>query len=367
MKKVLIFLLFALGVQVASAQNDKPLSLRACSGDVEAQIEMGDAYLRGEGVAQNYKEAIYWYNLAARQSNLVAYIKLANCYAHGFGTALNTKKALNLCYKGKECDDALLHQEEQLTKQALLGDMKAQYQIGEAYRLGKGYKKSTDKAIFWYELAAKQECVLAQRQAGHCYRTKGVKYAKSAAYWFRRGAEQGCMDCQNELGKCYEDPFGVKQDYWQAVHWYRKSAEQGCAAAQYNLGRCYADGIGVKKDPTTAVYWYENSAVQGYASAECNLGWCYENGFGVDQDAHKAIYLYQQAARHGDAIGQYNFASCLAERSNYKEALPWYRKSAKQGYANAMLALANCYWYGRGVPYDYGKYKYWFNLYKRNK
>lgn len=38
-------------------------------GDAEAQVSLGNGYLRGEGVAMNKKKAAKWFLLAAEQGN----------------------------------------------------------------------------------------------------------------------------------------------------------------------------------------------------------------------------------------------------------------------------------------------------------
>ena len=44
----------------------KPL---AEQGNVDAQFNLGQMYLRGDGVSQDFKEAARWYTVAAEQGN----------------------------------------------------------------------------------------------------------------------------------------------------------------------------------------------------------------------------------------------------------------------------------------------------------
>ena len=50
-----------------------------------AQSSLGLAYEKGQGVPQNYQEAVQWYRLAAAQGNQSAQINLAVMYTHGTG------------------------------------------------------------------------------------------------------------------------------------------------------------------------------------------------------------------------------------------------------------------------------------------
>jgi uncharacterized protein len=51
--------------------------LSAEQGDAEAQYNLGWMYYEGQGVPQDYKEAVKWYRLSAEQGNERAQINLA--------------------------------------------------------------------------------------------------------------------------------------------------------------------------------------------------------------------------------------------------------------------------------------------------
>jgi len=59
----------------------------------EEQFAMGDRYYNGDGVEQEYKQAVYWYTQAAQQGHADAQRNLALCYAKGKGVELDYKKA----------------------------------------------------------------------------------------------------------------------------------------------------------------------------------------------------------------------------------------------------------------------------------
>ena len=60
----------------------KPL---AEAGDATAQNNIGALYRDGQGVVQDYREAVRWYRLAAEQGLAHAQSNLASQYAHGIG------------------------------------------------------------------------------------------------------------------------------------------------------------------------------------------------------------------------------------------------------------------------------------------
>ncbi len=59
--------------------------LAAEEGDVDAQFNLGNMYRKGEGVPQDDKEAFRWYRLAAEQGDVVAQLNLGVMYVKGEG------------------------------------------------------------------------------------------------------------------------------------------------------------------------------------------------------------------------------------------------------------------------------------------
>jgi hypothetical protein len=61
--------------------------LAAAQGDPQAQFYLGVAYYRGQGVPRDYQEAAKWYRLAADQGHSGAQVLLGDLYAEGKGVA----------------------------------------------------------------------------------------------------------------------------------------------------------------------------------------------------------------------------------------------------------------------------------------
>ena len=94
--------------------------------------------------------------------------------------------------------------------------------------------KDYPEALRWYRKAAEQGDARAQYNLGNMYRNgRGVKQDNHEAMrWYRKAAEQGEALAQSNLGVMYAEGRGVKRDDREAVRWYRKAAEQGHASAQ---------------------------------------------------------------------------------------------------------------------------------------
>ena len=61
------------------------LLTRADSGDVYAQVMLGDMFSAGEGVDQDYAEAARWYRIAAKRGVAKAQLSLGLLYSKGQG------------------------------------------------------------------------------------------------------------------------------------------------------------------------------------------------------------------------------------------------------------------------------------------
>src|SRR5258705_10708467 len=61
------------------------MKAQANQGNADAQLKLGDAYLRGRGVAQNNAEAVRLFREAADKGNADAQYALGSLYAAGIG------------------------------------------------------------------------------------------------------------------------------------------------------------------------------------------------------------------------------------------------------------------------------------------
>lgn len=119
---------------------DLTLVASAEQGDPRAQLRLGMAYLKGDGVERNPATAIKWIERAAAQ-----------------------------------------------------GYAEAQYALGAMHHSGRGALQSFPVAFRWFELAAQQNHADAQFSLGLMYRSgQGVPVDKAKAYtWFNLAAAQG--------------------------------------------------------------------------------------------------------------------------------------------------------------------------------
>ena len=189
-------------------------------------------------------------------------------------------------------------------KAAEQGDANAQFNLGLMYAQGQGVTQNYKEAVKWYTKAAEQGVAAAQSNLGVMYdQGQGVtQNYREAVKRYRKAAEQGVAAAQYNLGVRYDQGQGVTQNYKEAVKWYTKAANQGFAFAQAKLGFMYDQGRGVTQNYKEAVKWYTKAANQGFANAQSDLGGMYGNGQGVVQDYVMAHMWWNLAASNGNAI-----------------------------------------------------------------
>ena len=73
-----------------SAKLYRPL---AKQGNAYARLNLGMMYYRGQGVPQDYMEAVMWYRLAAKQDNANAQLDLGMMYENGQGVLQDNTQA----------------------------------------------------------------------------------------------------------------------------------------------------------------------------------------------------------------------------------------------------------------------------------
>ena len=111
----------------------------AKEGNSSAQFNLGQIYLRGQGVPKDYKTAGKWYTLAAEQGDAGAQSNLGLMYDNGEGVPENDKTAVKW-----------------FTLAAEQGFVFAQFNLGAMYAEGNGVIQDYVRAHMWWNIAASQ-------------------------------------------------------------------------------------------------------------------------------------------------------------------------------------------------------------------
>ena len=138
----------------------------------------------------------------------------------------------------------------------------------------------------------------------------GRRSTEEALKWDLLGARQGHGRSMNNLGWMFENGKGVNMDTQKAFLWYTKSANVGDVCGQNSLGHLYAQGVRGLIEPNyqLAIEYFEKAIQNKYtdaknclALANVNLGEMYEGGKGVNRRSKdRALSLYSEAVNLGN-------------------------------------------------------------------
>lgn len=140
---------------------------------------------------------------------------------------------------------------------------------------------------------------------------------------------------------------------------------QGDLRAQAELGARYGRGDGVPQDVEKAVRLLTEAAERNDPDALYWLGTAYTNGVGVPKNEAQAVLLYERAAAQGHAEAQYVLAVMISTGQggispNWAAAIPFFWKSADQGFPLAEFMMGYAYQQGQGVDRNPEIAAYWY-------
>jgi len=109
------------------------------SGHPQCQVNMGNYYREGEVVKYNPRAAFCWFMRAAKQGYWYGQISVADCYFKGDGVKQDYKEAVKWYeLAGTNPDKEIFDWNH------------AALQLAQCYREGLGVKKDLEKAAEWY-------------------------------------------------------------------------------------------------------------------------------------------------------------------------------------------------------------------------
>jgi TPR repeat protein len=397
---------------------DQNYLAQAEHGDLEAQFQVGQAYLYGMATKADPAEARKWLEKAAARGHADAQFLLATLYEQGVAGPVDVAGALNL-YRAA----------------AAQGENRAMVRAGHLLRA----RREPQEARKWLERAAGNAEPEAQLDLGLLEAEAGN--VQQAGMWIDRAAsdldaaryfqaplhppvdQAKLAPFERALARLWGaggpiDPAGAKADFETlaaqghpaamyylaelltedsrqpgatkaANEWYRKSALAGYAAAQMVASRL--DGMNEK----VSREWLRKAAAQGIPEAQFALG---SELYHEDASREEGRALLEKAARQGNVAAayslssngrlgfhvggdkktqaqddwlrfaaergfsqaQHSLATRLVEQGNVKDAIPWFERAVEQRDFNAARDLAEMYAQGKGVPKDLATAASWY-------
>ena len=209
------------------------LKKKVDSGDMHYSDSLGYAYEFGIGTSLSIKEAMKYYEMAAKQNNTLGMTNLADLYIQED----KLKKAKPLLVKAAEKEHGY-----------------AQYLL--AMNFFDLYSENNKEALHWLERAASNDEPYALYQLG-LYYSEANDLAKAIKY-YQRAAELNNADALLELYYIYGEGVGVEQDDDKALFFLKKAAELGAQEAIEELAAQALSGEG-NMDAKEAEYWIKKA------------------------------------------------------------------------------------------------------------
>jgi TPR repeat protein len=263
-------------------------------GHVHDQIALGNAYLSGRGVNQDFKLAAYWYEKAAGA-----------------------------------------------------GDPLAQNEIGYFYQIGLGVSHDSTRAVHWFQLAAAGGFVDAKVNLAVAYMWgNGVQQdQRLGEQLIREAADKGSGTGAAYMGEMYYFGIGMKQDQTAAEPWYEKGAKLHNSLALYRIGVILSRPADHPRNLQRSAALMRESASAGFVPAMHSLGMLMINHPEFMASQEEALSLLNEAAADGTwkssvVLGILSRDGKLVPKDD-KEAYFHFKVAALQGGNEATALVAN--------------------------
>lgn len=250
----------------------------------------------------------------------------------------------------------------QIRKNALAGDVSAQYYLSLAYEDGFRVARSLELSFYWCLEAAKKDHPAAQFRLSNMYSIgKGLpKPDKDLAFqWLSEAAKNGHTKAKHQLAKRFLFNNPHKNCCIEARRWFRSAAASGNAKSYYYLGFMHIYGIGCTKNPVRAFSYFKSGANLGNMDCEAALGTMYERGEGCFRNTGLSEYWYERAAAKGHAGAQFALSILYLGTEKNKSAAVWASIAAHRGIPPAQAIMAKFFAHGIGVEADISEALMW--------
>lgn len=328
---------------------DSELLFRANNHEMDAMLEVANAYYHGLNVEPDDGEMFKWYSdiIKLNPDCALALCRLGNCYKFGWGVEENPNKAVEL-YK----------------QAANLNNIEAHYHLARAYKYGTGAEQDYKLAVKHFLIAVDGKDSDAMVELGDMYKGGiGVEQDDALAVkYYKLSAEAENRRGIFALGYAYLFGEGIEQNKVLANEYLKKSAESEHAPSQFVLAINYIEGEGIEKDVSKGIYWLRKASEQEYPKAKVSLGEFYYKGIGVEINQIKAKELFIEAYQLGDIHALEFQLDLYMQDKKIMEASDWAKQyinelmlpEQSEIYYKFLLVLyleAHTYMYGVGADH----------------
>ncbi len=303
-------------------------------GHYQSMNNVGNFYLKGQGVEQDYEIARQWYEEAIKGNNDYAYTHLGEIYENGWGVEVDLEKAAEFyetavefnAYKGQENLERVRQKLYQTTGVVdNTNDVPSDSKVEEARR-----EDIIDKAIALYGEGKIDEAIaLLKSEIENNDNPEAIFYL--ARVYYLQKFDHISMDEIKSL--------------------YKEAADKGHGYAYIDLYEVYAE----EKDYDTAHIYLDKAIEFDIPNAYHQKGLAYEFARGVDRDYHKALEYLHTAYDKGNTNSAYEIAYIYMFKVENEGAsgFKWAQITESHGDIWGKILLADAYQFGIGVQQSY--------------
>ena len=255
----------------------------AARGSIQHQIELGNAYLAGRGVARDEAQAAYWYEKAANSGDPAAQQQIGYFYQIGLGVKRDPLRAV------------------QWFERAVAGGLiSAKVNFGVAFFWGLGARKDPVFAAQLFHEASEKGSGLGACYLGDLYYF-GLGVAKSeseALRWFELESRLHSVPAKLNLALLLSIQSDQKSQR-RAIRLLRESPAAGSVAAKHQLGLQIMRKPELARSPEEGIAMLEEAASEGFWRSSITLGMLSRDGHGLAKDNSAAYYHFRIAAIQG--------------------------------------------------------------------
>ncbi len=212
------------------------LLIKAQSGDMVAQNDLGLLYHKGESVKQDYSEALKWFSAAAAQNSIPA--------MYNMGTTLRA-------IAGSKKNDFVDEINNSAISVKMINPNSGEI-VPRTYGLHYVGASEIDKAILWFSKAA-ESCHVGAMAALADIFEKEKRDLTQCVYWHEKAAANGNVNSLVSLGNLYAS----KKEWSKSFECYKTAGLKGYRSCISKTVEYYLEGIGTERDYVEAVRYAE--------------------------------------------------------------------------------------------------------------
>lgn len=237
-------------------ENIEIIKDKAKTGDVQSQIELAHAYLKGEGVAKNRAHYLKWLTKAAEQNNVDAQYELFQFYSSNSGKYTDMQAACHWAERAKT--NGVTFTEEELLK---VGDADSCEKKINEYLFGEKIQFEKAKSLILKSNLSKETLLSFAERFEEKHLSNGKRL--SQIYYLYLISTSGDAGAINSLALNLAEKS--KRNHQKiSAELFREAYQKGNKYAAASFMYCLIHGKGVKKDISLAsriYYEYKNKGI----------------------------------------------------------------------------------------------------------